>query len=482
MKRILTRIASGVGALAVALTGVAGLSESAQAAPSFSDVPANHQQYADIVWLANSGITTGYDDKTFKPSAAVNRDAFAAFLYRMAGKPDYTAPATPKFTDVPTGHPFYKEISWLASTGITTGWSDGTFRPGQPISRDAMAAFMYRFACEPFFHNGQDFRDVSQNRSFFKEISWMRTSGLSKGWSDNTYRPGSRTERGAMAAFLHRFALSGISHKPSCSVKAMNIDNDPAYVSFESKMRLATTSGTGSHAKITMGNEAGLVSFGIQYEQHIRHAYPQYPGNTVFLIENMPGATATIPGVVGKDYHYAAAAQRDKWYTVRLSYYTEDRTIRAYVDGVEIARRKTALNSASRLFFQLEGSAAHHGDVLNADFENARIKVGDKTSNYGVIGTWNPACEGPGAAVACFGLSSKITKWGENRSDGQFATLYNGTGNGVQGISATISGTANVPEKTDSSGRKFRPDWDQTPMYFGAATSGTIKIAQHWGE
>ena len=57
-----------------------------------------------------------------------------------------TAPAGSPFGDVATDNQFYREISWLAESGISTGWDDGTFRPVQPVARDAMAAFMLRFA------------------------------------------------------------------------------------------------------------------------------------------------------------------------------------------------------------------------------------------------------------------------------------------------------------------------------------------------
>ena len=98
-----------------------------------------------ITWLAATGITTGYPDGTFQPGSPVNRDAMAAFLYRFAGSPAFTPPSTSPFTDVPTTYPFYKQITWLASTGITTGYPDGTFQPGSPVNRDAMAAFLYRY-------------------------------------------------------------------------------------------------------------------------------------------------------------------------------------------------------------------------------------------------------------------------------------------------------------------------------------------------
>src|SRR5699024_8251304 len=88
---------------------------------------------------------------TYRPLAPMNRDAMAAFLYRAAGEPAYTPPKRSPFTDVPTSSLFYKEIAWAESEGITTGWPDDTFRPLQPINRDAMAAFLYRFQGEPRF-------------------------------------------------------------------------------------------------------------------------------------------------------------------------------------------------------------------------------------------------------------------------------------------------------------------------------------------
>ena len=80
------------------------------------------------------------DDRRF-----IDRNATAALLYRMAGSPSYTAPRTTSFKDVRPGSAFYKEIHWMSAQGITTGWNDGTFRPLDQTHRDAMAAFLYRF-------------------------------------------------------------------------------------------------------------------------------------------------------------------------------------------------------------------------------------------------------------------------------------------------------------------------------------------------
>ena len=69
----------------------------------------------------------------------------AAFFYRMAGSPEYQGAVGNRFVDVKADSPFAKEISWLADQNITNGWDDGTYRPQNPIHRDAMAAFLYRY-------------------------------------------------------------------------------------------------------------------------------------------------------------------------------------------------------------------------------------------------------------------------------------------------------------------------------------------------
>jgi hypothetical protein len=72
------------------------------------------------------------------------------------------ASAAMSFDDVPESHPFYDEIEWMAETGISTGYDDGTFRPGDPVTRQAMSAFMQRL------YNLQD-------RTYFTVNSTART-------------------------------------------------------------------------------------------------------------------------------------------------------------------------------------------------------------------------------------------------------------------------------------------------------------------
>ncbi|MCT9625611.1 S-layer homology domain-containing protein [Pseudarthrobacter equi] len=179
--------------------------------PSFTDISTSGFQ-GDIGWMKDRGISTGYTDGTYRPAESVSREAMAAFVYRLAGKPSYTAPARSPFADVPTNHLFYKEISWMRASGLSTGWADGTYRPSDTVSREAMAAFMKRFAgnfCSRYgaLHFGAPsvptFAD-SRSSIFYADIEWMRVAGVSTGWPDRTYRPFENVTREAMAAFMQR--------------------------------------------------------------------------------------------------------------------------------------------------------------------------------------------------------------------------------------------------------------------------------------
>jgi len=186
---------------------------SAAVTPGWTDVAGN-PFLADITWMGDSGITTGFADRTFRPTGTVQRMAMAAFLYRAAGSPTFTPGSTCTFTDVPITHQFRKEICWLADSGITTGFADNTFRPGGAVQRMSMAAFLYRFAgsidgADPQC-TAQDFADVPTTHPFCGEIAWMSSEEITTG-SPNPggglalFKPSAAIVRMAMAAFLHRY-------------------------------------------------------------------------------------------------------------------------------------------------------------------------------------------------------------------------------------------------------------------------------------
>lgn len=179
------------------------------AAQRFTDVPDSLMFAKEINWIKDAGITTGYPDGTYRPHEATQRAAAIAFLYRLNGSPDVQLPAQSPFKDVTPDNPFYKEIVWAHNVGITNGWPDGTFRPWAPVTREALAAFMYRNAGSPAVDQSyaNKFKDVGGSQ-FKDAIAWMAQEGISTGWADGTFRPSQAANRDATAAFMYRFAMN----------------------------------------------------------------------------------------------------------------------------------------------------------------------------------------------------------------------------------------------------------------------------------
>ncbi len=183
------------------------LGESEGPVPTFSDVPLDHPFFGEIESLADQEVIRGFDDGTFRPTVAVSRQAAVAFLYRVAGGPAVTF--SQEFDDVGPDHPFATEITWAVQEGITTGFTDGTFRPTEPVTRRASSALLFRFADEPAGNFAADaaaaFTDVTTDTAFANEIGWMVDAGITTGYSDDTFRSGISVTRQAKAAFLDRY-------------------------------------------------------------------------------------------------------------------------------------------------------------------------------------------------------------------------------------------------------------------------------------
>jgi CSLREA domain-containing protein len=185
----------------------AGAVERAQGQP-FTDVGSSHPFFTEIGWMGWNAISTGSQPgPVYKPSDPVSRQAMSAFLYRLAGAPPYSPPPMPTFVDVSGGNPFFDEIEWMNAEQITTGFPGSLFKPVAPVTRQSMSAFMHRMANEPAgpFPN-PGFSDVSASHPFFLQISWMADAGISNGYDDDTFKPSAAVTRQAMSAFMFRFA------------------------------------------------------------------------------------------------------------------------------------------------------------------------------------------------------------------------------------------------------------------------------------
>jgi hypothetical protein len=157
----------------------------------------------EVDWMKTAGISTGYGDGSYDPFGTVTREQMAAFMYRMAGRPAFTA--TAPFTDAKYSS-FPTEVNWMKTAGISTGYWNGTYAPFDTVNREQMAAFMHRYAtkvCGVNVPASKYFVDTKYS-SFPVEVAWMGGAGISTGYWDGTYRPYDPVTREQMAAFMYR--------------------------------------------------------------------------------------------------------------------------------------------------------------------------------------------------------------------------------------------------------------------------------------
>ncbi|QIK63893.1 hypothetical protein G7068_12320 [Leucobacter viscericola] len=189
--------------------------------PVFADTPLSHKFYTEIDWMECMNYSTGWRQaigkSLYRPSDNLQRAAMAAFIYRLEAPKDYKAPKESPFADVHPGDSFYKEITWMYKEGLSTGYREAhgkpTFRPGGTLTREAMAAFIYRLESPAGYQAPKvsPLTDMKPGMNFYKEISWMYSEKLTTGNktpSGREYRPKEDLSREAMSAFLYRLVTN----------------------------------------------------------------------------------------------------------------------------------------------------------------------------------------------------------------------------------------------------------------------------------
>ena len=175
---------------------------------SFADVSADDYYYDAVLWAVRLGITTGTDDAHFSPNADCARGQLVTFLWRAAGKPK--AEQTAHFSDVGTDAYYAEAVRWAAALGIVTGYSDGRFGAGDPITRQQMSVMLYRFAKALGMETAQsgagaqEFDDFEQVSAYAEEaITWAVNAAILRG-ADNRLMPQAPCTRAQMVTMLNR--------------------------------------------------------------------------------------------------------------------------------------------------------------------------------------------------------------------------------------------------------------------------------------
>ena len=177
----------------------------------FTDVKRDAWYHDAVQWAVDNGVMNGVSDDRFAPNDTCTRAMVVTMLWRMAGEPEANAPAP--FTDVKDGAWYADAVTWAASTGAVTGMTADTFSPDTPVTREQLAAILYRYAqAQGKGFEGEwmfllDYPDAAEVSDWADEaMHWMVMHGIINGMGDGTLVPQANATRAQIAAMFMRFA------------------------------------------------------------------------------------------------------------------------------------------------------------------------------------------------------------------------------------------------------------------------------------
>lgn len=172
---------------------------------SFADVPTDCWAWDGITFVTARNLYHGTGANVFSPNTGMTRGMLAQVLHNLEGNP--TVSQDGSFTDVPEGLWCGEAIAWAARQGVLTGYSDGSFHPEKTITRQQLAAILYRYAGCP--HSGGtvlDFRDGGTVSGYALDaMTWAVNRGILSGTTQGTLNPQGTATRAQVAVMLTRY-------------------------------------------------------------------------------------------------------------------------------------------------------------------------------------------------------------------------------------------------------------------------------------
>ena len=178
----------------------------------FTDVKNTDWCFSEVARVYADGIMGGTSNTTFSPAGTLTRGQVVAMLYRMAGSPAVTANTT-GFSDVDNGAYYADAVKWASGKEIVGGYADGTFAPNRAITREQLAAILYRYAKasgadvsvgeDTNLLSYKDFQSVGQYA--VPALQWAVGSGLIGGTTNAMLSPKGTATRAQAAVILVRF-------------------------------------------------------------------------------------------------------------------------------------------------------------------------------------------------------------------------------------------------------------------------------------
>ena len=175
---------------------------------TFNDVSANDWFASAVDYVTGKGMMNGTADNTFSPKANTTRGMVVTVLYRLENQPSTSAAS---FTDVASGAYYANAVAWANANGIVSGYGSGKFGPNDKVTREQLAAILYRYAQYKKYDvsgaNSLDgYTDVQSVSSYaVPALQWANAAGVVTGKSGSKLDPKGNATRAEVAAMLMRF-------------------------------------------------------------------------------------------------------------------------------------------------------------------------------------------------------------------------------------------------------------------------------------
>jgi len=177
----------------------------------FRDVAPGAWYFDAVQYVHQNGLMRGTSDTMFSPLDTTTRGMFVTILGRMAGISAQEWPASGVYRDVAPGRFYTPYVEWASQNGIVKGMGDGTFRPGQPITRQEMAVMLHRYADWAGITLRRDstlpaFLDIGTVATWAREaVSALQQAGVVQGIGGGRFEPLRSSDRASVATMMSNF-------------------------------------------------------------------------------------------------------------------------------------------------------------------------------------------------------------------------------------------------------------------------------------
>lgn len=214
LKKLAALVTAAVLSLSISIPAFAAVEDT-----GFADVDTGAWYAEEAVWCRDNSVMNGTGAATFSPDRTMTRGMLATVLYRAAGSPEVSG--APDFSDVPEASAYADGVAWAAESGIVTGYGDGRFGLNDPVTRQQIAAILWRYDGSETVEEAASFTDASSISSYaVQAVNWAAANGIIAGRSDGSFDPAGYATRAQVAVILYRYLNDQAPEAPEESTPA----------------------------------------------------------------------------------------------------------------------------------------------------------------------------------------------------------------------------------------------------------------------